>query len=193
MTAHREVQHRVGQDKSEDLRGDSSVDPGRIPDVYPTISTPAPRPRGLGASVYFIQCNGPDGPIKIGQAKFIDKRLCELQIGCPYELALIGHALVDDASLVEGRLHDAFREHRIRGEWFCCHARILNVAREFDAVRFAAIAEMAKAFVPSVFAGPVTPVTPEPATPQADDWLTTFRAHRTKQRASGNDPARRRR
>lgn len=148
------------------------------------------------ASVYFIQCNGPDGPIKIGQAKFIDKRLSELQIGCPYELALIGHAMVDDASLVEGRLHDAFREHRIRGEWFHCHERILDVAREFDAVRFAAIAEMAKTFVPHA---PVTPVAPrvpvalDPATPKADDWLTTFRAHRAEQRASGNDPARRRR
>lgn len=164
-----------------------STDAGR-----PTMSgvENAAKDRPVPAFIYFIQCNGPDGPIKIGKAKFIDKRLSELQIGCPYDLALIGHVLVDDADLEERRLHGCFARHKIRGEWFRCCDEILAAARALDEVRMALAAERFRA-LSAAAAEPAPPVVvPKPA---AADWKDEFRAHRAQQRASGNDPARRRR
>lgn len=98
----------------------------------PTTTSVETRPRhpGCPSFVYFIQCNGPDGPIKIGRASDVKKRLHALQSGNPYELALLGHARFDDAAFVEGGLHGAFEKFRIRGEWFRCDPVILEVARD---------------------------------------------------------------
>lgn len=65
--------------------------------------------------VYFVQC-GEDGPIKIGTAKDLRMRLSSLQIGCPYELRLLGAREGD--MLTESELHRRFARYRIRGEWF---------------------------------------------------------------------------
>lgn len=79
--------------------------------------------------VYFIQCNGADGPVKIGIAVDPQRRLSELRIGCPYPMELLATAVVEDADLAERRLHMRFAARRIHGEWFECHPQLLEIAR----------------------------------------------------------------
>jgi hypothetical protein len=70
--------------------------------------------------VYFVQCNGLDGPIKIGYVSSPDNlamRMRDLQVGNPYPLAVVG--TIKDASFEdECELHHKFEEYSIRGEWF---------------------------------------------------------------------------
>lgn len=65
--------------------------------------------------IYFVQVEN-DGPIKIGFAADIHKRISELQIANPYELSLIGCMRGDKEK--EKRLHKKFVKYWIRGEWF---------------------------------------------------------------------------
>lgn len=72
-------------------------------------------------TVYIIQAE--DTPyIKIGltyQASVIP-RLKNLQTGCPLELKL----LATTQKFTEAELHQAFRDYRVRGEWFWCRDRL---------------------------------------------------------------------
>jgi hypothetical protein len=69
--------------------------------------------------VYFIQCGGPGGPIKIGRAFEPKRRIDNLQLGCPYKLRLIAKIWCgNEAERVEADLHARLKEHRMRGEWF---------------------------------------------------------------------------
>lgn len=68
--------------------------------------------------VYFIRASG---FVKIGVAKNPSKRLCEIQVGNPHELSLVGSlpcASNKHARKLERFLHRSFRAHRVRGEWF---------------------------------------------------------------------------
>jgi hypothetical protein len=65
--------------------------------------------------LYFIQA-GEEGPIKIGIASNVTKRLSMLQIGNAEELRVL--ALLECHPSVEDLLHGRFAEGRIRGEWF---------------------------------------------------------------------------
>lgn len=78
------------------------------------------------ASVYFIQA-GVGGPIKIGSAVDVDKRLAELQTGCPDLLRIIGTSA--GGREAEFALHRKFSAHRIRGEWFYPCPELLATAR----------------------------------------------------------------
>lgn len=64
---------------------------------------------------YFIQA-GDNGPIKIGVAKNVRRRLDNFRVASPVPLALIGVADGDGA--YEHELHQRFSGSRIRGEWF---------------------------------------------------------------------------
>ena len=66
--------------------------------------------------VYFIQCNGPKGPIKIGIARDVRKRIAHLRIANPYKLVAL--VAVEAPITTESLLHGKFLKHRIRGEWF---------------------------------------------------------------------------
>jgi len=71
-------------------------------------------------NVYFIQ-SGNNGPIKIGMAENVDRRLSELQEGNPYKLNIISVMdcySVSHADETEKRIHKLFSKKRIRGEWF---------------------------------------------------------------------------
>lgn len=71
-------------------------------------------------NVYFIK-SGHSGPIKIGIAKNVKRRLEQLQIGNPvklYVLATIPCASRLHAHDMEARLHKAHHKNHIRGEWF---------------------------------------------------------------------------
>ncbi|HEY2848342.1 MAG TPA: GIY-YIG nuclease family protein [Gemmatimonadaceae bacterium] len=65
--------------------------------------------------VYFI-ATGDLERVKIGLAVNPRARLYELQIGCPERLHLIASAEGDRSD--ERKLHEHFRESRLKGEWF---------------------------------------------------------------------------
>jgi len=68
--------------------------------------------------VYFIRA-GETGAVKIGYVqagRSIERRLVDLQVGNPDELHLL--AVAEGGPALERKLHRAFSESRIRGEWF---------------------------------------------------------------------------
>lgn len=65
--------------------------------------------------IYFVQC-GKDGPIKIGCSDDVEKRIAQMQIGCPYELALLWQIKGDNED--EASLHEQWKHEKVRGEWF---------------------------------------------------------------------------
>lgn len=68
--------------------------------------------------VYFVQA-GPGGPVKIGKADNVEKRVIGLQTGCPDRLEVLGVIECDDARAREKQLHERFSSLRIdRSEWF---------------------------------------------------------------------------
>ena len=77
--------------------------------------------------VYFIQARNSKGPIKIGVAKDVERRLDSLQTANYQKLKIITVILCKseaNAYEMEKKLHHRFREYRIRGEWFS--AKILK-------------------------------------------------------------------
>lgn len=66
--------------------------------------------------VYFIQVQG-GGPVKIGWSVDVHERLSELQTGCPLPLEIRRTIETTDRTL-EKRIHQYFKDLRIRGEWF---------------------------------------------------------------------------
>lgn len=71
--------------------------------------------------VYFIKCMSKPSYTKIGYSIDPDKRLNDLQIGCPFELRLIGCIKCGNpqkAQQLESHLHRRFRSQRAYGEWF---------------------------------------------------------------------------
>lgn len=88
--------------------------------------------------VYFIQC-GPGGPIKIGVARNVKKRMAQLQTGQPYTLELL--ATMPGNVTVEQRLHLKLRAHRMSGEWFEPHENVLAEVRRAQPVEEAVAVE----------------------------------------------------
>jgi hypothetical protein len=107
--------------------------------------------------VYFIRM-GSDGPIKIGTALDVRKRLAALDCG-PYGLELLGTVPGDQP--LEKRIHRALVAHRLRHEWFRPDPEILTfvslvitdpsllpgLIEEFQEQRSAHLAELADAGV----------------------------------------------
>lgn len=73
--------------------------------------------------VYFIQY-GAGGPIKIGVAGNISRRVAALQTGSPEPLVVL--ATMPGGKSEEARLHHLLRQDRHRGEWFAPTARVLG-------------------------------------------------------------------
>lgn len=65
--------------------------------------------------VYFIQ-SGANGPIKIGTALNVTKRMAMLQTGNPEQLMLL--STVSGGRDLESALHFHLASERVRGEWF---------------------------------------------------------------------------
>ena len=85
-------------------------------DVYGGARDGSPAtPFDAAVRVYFIQC-GTTGPVKIGMARDVRKRMATLQTACPFDLRLL--AAIDGSADLERELHQRFAEHRLRGEWF---------------------------------------------------------------------------
>jgi hypothetical protein len=63
--------------------------------------------------VYFVECQQ---LIKVGSATDVRDRVSCLQVGCPYELTLLG--TIRGGHRAESALHGALNGFRFRGEWF---------------------------------------------------------------------------
>lgn len=98
------------------------------------------RARELSGRLYFIQCA--TGPIKIGHTSNTDNRLSNLQMGNPNLLTLLAWVMVDDAPAVEKMLHERYREHWIRGEWFSPAPEILELAKKCATIQANAVSEL---------------------------------------------------
>jgi hypothetical protein len=69
--------------------------------------------KARGSWIYFIRCHD---YVKIGKATSVEDRFVTLQIGCPYELTLLG--AIPGGLREERNYHAIFCESRYRGEWF---------------------------------------------------------------------------
>jgi len=72
-----------------------------------------------GTNLYIIQSRT-TGSVKVGRSDDPERRLLQLQTGCPYTLRII--LTVDDGGHLERQIHDRMRNYRTRnthgGEWF---------------------------------------------------------------------------
>ena len=68
--------------------------------------------------VYIVMM--PSGPLKIGSARNVARRLAMLQTGNPEKLTILSTYAVaaDQAVLAEKAIHRALYRHRLIGEWF---------------------------------------------------------------------------
>lgn len=83
--------------------------------------------------IYFLQAKGdPAGPVKIGMTaggySGVVRRLNDLQVGYPHELAVV--ALMQGGRRDERRLHLELEEWHLRGEWFRCEGRVVALVQE---------------------------------------------------------------
>jgi hypothetical protein len=90
--------------------------PPELAEAPPTLETL----RALGLPdqrlVYFAQCMTSPGPIKVGLASDVARRLGEVQVGCPYPIELMG--TLPGGRAGEALLHRVFAAFKIHGEWF---------------------------------------------------------------------------
>lgn len=77
--------------------------------------TPSKVRRSKAAFVYFVQM-GEGGPIKIGSAADLGKRVSGLDTASPYPLRLLG--VLNGGVALEREMHKRFRAHHMRLEWF---------------------------------------------------------------------------
>lgn len=78
-------------------------------------------------SVYFIQA-GKDGPIKIGTANGVRRRMANLQ-SAHYEILELLGIVIGDRD-VEREFHERLADSRLRGEWFRPTATVLAFIEE---------------------------------------------------------------
>jgi hypothetical protein len=84
------------------------------------------------------------GHIKIGRAEDVERRARELQNACPPSVRLTVLAIAEYHGDWEYGLHEAFAEHRVRGEWFAPAAGV-RLKELIGRASFAAIVrELAK-------------------------------------------------
>jgi hypothetical protein len=84
-------------------------------DAAPDVATPPQVMREQGF-IYFVTCDAPDFPIKIGWSKDCRRRAFTLQVSLPYKLVVLG---TRPGTLEDERdLHLAFSADRLEGEWF---------------------------------------------------------------------------
>lgn len=79
------------------------------------------RGKAVKRQVYFIQAE--TGPIKIGVASDVRKRLGNLRGASPVPLTLL--LSISGGPMAEYSFHHKFRAHRLHGEWFHPHPDIL--------------------------------------------------------------------
>lgn len=101
--------------------------------------------------IYFIEAKGSDA-VKIGWVNAdLQRRVQQLQCGCPHELIVVG--TVPGTRLMEQKLHLEMVGYMVRGEWFeadaakSVYARILSVGFEQTVAELAARVDAIRAEV----------------------------------------------
>lgn len=79
--------------------------------------------------LYFITCDQPNFPVKVGVAADVIKRIASIQTALPYRVELIG--LVEGGAKYERSVHLKFFDIRLNGEWF---ARTLHLLEYIKSV-----------------------------------------------------------
>ena len=79
--------------------------------------------------VYLIAA-GETGPIKIGHAKDVWRRLSEIQVGHHERLSIV--RILDGSSALERALHARFAHLRLAGEWFTRDAEMFGPLDALD-------------------------------------------------------------
>lgn len=105
--------------KGDDKPSDEAVAHARaqvIHEEYEVI-----RSKATNRFIYFVQAE--NGPIKIGVASNLEKRIGNLRGSSPVKLTLL--FATHGGATAEANLHHRFREHRLHGEWFAPHPDIL--------------------------------------------------------------------
>ncbi len=77
--------------------------------------------------VYFISYA--EGPIKIGRAIDIRRRINAIQTSLPYKVQVLGVVMGPVGH--EKWLHDRFRTYKLRGEWYSRNAELLDFIKAF--------------------------------------------------------------
>ena len=67
---------------------------------------------------------------KIGQTSNMQDRMRNLQTGSPTKLEIVKSIQTDDALMIERKLHNAFKETRIRGEWYALKTGQVRAAKK---------------------------------------------------------------
>lgn len=80
--------------------------------------------------IYFVR-QGMEGPIKIGRAWNVDRRIKHMQTANPYQLQLL--AKIPLEADAEEKLHLRFAAHQLIGEWFRPVPELLAYVREIAA------------------------------------------------------------
>ena len=68
---------------------------------------------------------------KIGIATNVQKRMKQLQTGCPYPIELFAAVKCIDPRTIEKDLHLMLDFYRQQGEWFCCAFDVIRKAVRF--------------------------------------------------------------
>ncbi len=75
-------------------------------------------------TVYMARA-GTDGPVKIGVAKDVLRRLKSMNVSSPHDLTLL--RTFDGSHLIEKWLHERFAQYRLKGEWFRFTPEMMSV------------------------------------------------------------------
>jgi hypothetical protein len=109
-------------DKAGSALGDYMVRAGLAGGLQSDL-TPRATPNKPGV-IYFVTCDAPDYPIKIGIAFDVGRRLRQMQNAQPYPITLL--AEMPGHYLHERVLHGLFKHLHMRGEWFRRDAELID-------------------------------------------------------------------
>lgn len=89
----------------------------------PALLYQAKSPNWRTTNIYFVQA-GSGGPIKIGRADSVERRMRGLQTGCPQTLIVL--AVFRGPARIERDFHARLADHHLRGEWYRPAAPVLR-------------------------------------------------------------------
>ena len=79
--------------------------------------------------LYFVYANE---AVKIGITNCIEKRMYHYKTSNPGDVILIADLTLQNkeiAEILESKIHNKFKQYKIKGEWFCANEEILNFAK----------------------------------------------------------------
>jgi len=68
--------------------------------------------------IYFLKPQNEEGPIKIGRARNIKRRISHLQTSLPYDLKLIGYIETSNYIKLENEIHRIYQTKNLKREWY---------------------------------------------------------------------------